>query len=187
MASRGRGSKSKGSNFELKIAKQLTTWWGATFHRVPGSGSLHWGSDNRVAGDIVPPQGLDFPFVVECKKHEGWTLDNVLLNTGEPKTWWAQVVTDSRRVKQVPMLIFSRNRAKEYVMVPYSEDLYKMLTDTQKDPTMRTQITFEDIREEEQYFDVLVTTLDALSKVDPNVLRAYAKEVQWDRYAEFYQ
>src|SRR5699024_11495112 len=65
-----RRSKQKGNAYELKIAKELSKWWGGKFSRVPASGGLHWGSDQRVAGDIIPPVNSNFPFVVECKKRE---------------------------------------------------------------------------------------------------------------------
>lgn len=189
MASQGKGAKVKGSGYELKMAKKFGPWWGGTFHRVPGSGSLHWGDDNRVAGDIAAPQGLDFPFVIECKKHEGWTMDNVLLNTGDPRGWWEQVVTDARRVKLVPMLIFSRNRAKDYVMIPYTDWMYARLAVGEKEVAMRTSVAIKNIRDEEQRFDVLVTTFDVLSKLHPDLLRAYALDatVSWDPYADQYE
>lgn len=189
MASQGRGAKVKGSGMELKMAKKFGPWWGGTFHRVPGSGSLHWGDDNRVAGDIAAPQGLDFPFVVEVKKHEGWIMDHVLLDIGEPKNWWAQCVTDARRVKKVPMLIFSRNRAKDYVMIPHTKWLYDRLAVGERETVMRTNVTIKNIRNEEQRFDVIVTTFDALSKLHPDILRAYATDAteDWDPYADQYQ
>jgi hypothetical protein len=186
MASQGRGAKVKGSGYELKIAKLFSPWWGGQFHRVPGSGSLHWGDDNRVAGDIAAPQGLDFPFVVECKKHEGWTMDHVLLNIGDPFKWWGQVVTDARRVRKVPLLIFSRNRAKDYVMVPFSNMLYTKLLSLGNDH-MRTTVAIKNIRDEEQLFDVIVTTFDTFSKLSPTYLRDYCGYVDWDIYKDEYQ
>lgn len=187
MASQGRGARQKGSGYELKIAKEFSKWWGGQFSRTPGSGSLHWGSDQRIAGDIVPPQGMDFPFVIECKKHEGWTLENVFLNTGEPKDWWSQVVTDARRVKLIPMLIFSRNRAKDYIMIPYTDWLYTRLK-KEGNNVMRTIVTIKNIRGEEQHFDVLVTTYEMLSTFHPDALRAYAESsVLWDPYAADYE
>ena len=188
MASQGKGAKTKGSSYELKMAKKFTPWWkGGDFHRVPGSGSLHWGDDNRVAGDIAPPQNLDFPFVLECKKHEGWTMDHVLLNIGDPFKWWAQVVTDARRVKKIPFLIFSRNRAKDYIMVPYSGLLYLHLGAIGTDH-MRTTVEIENIRNEKQRFDVIVTTFDTISQITPDSMRLYAADVEnrWDGYADEY-
>jgi len=185
MASVGRGSRQKGAAFELKMSKKISKWWGGTFSRTPGSGSLHWGNDQRVAGDIVPPQGMDFPFVIECKKHEGFTIENVMLNTGEPSSWWQQVITDSRRVGKVPMLIFSRNRAKVFVMIPYDEKLYSLLSKIGT-AVMRTTVDTKNIRDEVQKFDVLITTYDVITQVPIPKLKSYAKNVDWDPYKEEY-
>jgi hypothetical protein len=130
---------------------------------------------------------MDFPFVIECKKHEGWILDHVLLNTGEPKTWWSQVVMDARRVKRVPILIFSRNRAKNFVMVPYENLLYHDLTQQGNHDVMRTSVTIKNIRDEIQIFDVIVTTLDTLAMLPIDNLKAYAADVVWDNYADEYK
>lgn len=118
----GRHSKTKGSNYELAIAKILTAWWGAPFHRVPASGGLHWNASMNVSGDIITIPEAGFPFVVECKKREEWTLENAFLNNKEIKLWWSQVVGDARETGKIPMLIFSRNRAENFVMLPYNED-----------------------------------------------------------------
>lgn len=187
MASQGRGARAKGSGYELKIAKFMSEWWGGNFTRTPGSGGLRWGSDQRIAGDIVPPEGMDFPFVIECKKHEGWILDHVLLNTGEPKSWFAQVVMDARRISKTPMLIFSRNRAKNFVMIPHTTRMYAILNSMDVPDVMRTTVAIKNIRDEIQDFDVIVTTLDTLSKVDIETLKDYGKKVDWDGYADEYE
>lgn len=191
MASQGRGARAKGSNYERGVAKKFTDWWipkgsEVEFHRAPASGALQWASDHRVAGDIVPPEGINFPFVIECKKHEGWTMDHVLLDIGTPKDWWGQVVTDSRRVDRVPMLVFSRNRAKDFVMVPHDEWLYKRLSSL-GNTHMRTTISFKNIRDEVQSFDVIVTQLDILTQILPDAVREYAGNVNWDPYADQYK
>ena len=181
----GKMSKTKGAGYELKIAKFLTSWWGGNFSRVPASGGLHWGTDQRVAGDIVPPPEADFPFVIECKKREEWTMDHVVLDIGEPRKWWEQVVSDSRRTKQTPILIFARNRSKNFVMIPYQENMYMALEQAGND-VMNTLVTIQNIREEVQTFDVIVTTLDTLSTLDKDYIRAYAKSVDWDPYKADY-
>ncbi|AMQ66633.1 RusA-like Holliday junction resolvase [Bacillus phage Shbh1] len=184
----GKMSRNKGSAYELKVAKLLTDWWGeGKFSRVPASGGLHWAGDQRVAGDIVPPVHANFPFVVECKKREGWTLDNVLLGTGEVKDWWRQVVMDARRIDKVPILFFSRNRAKDYIMLPYTSNLYLDLSSVGQ--VLRTEVVTENIREELEGFSVVLTTFDTLSQLSPSDLKDYASyvESQWDHYAEDYK
>ena len=179
-------SKNKGANYERKIAKDLSKWWGGTFSRVPASGGLHWGSDQRVAGDIVPPPEVDFPFVVECKKREEWVMDHIVLDIGQPREWWAQVVMDGRRVHRTPIMFFSRNHAKDFVMAPYSEELYTLLKENATD-VMVAPVTIENIRKEIQQFEVIVTTFDTLSKLPIDTVRKYGKEVQWDPYRDKYE
>jgi Holliday junction resolvase len=179
-------SKTKGAGYELKVAKNLTKWWGHNFTRVPASGGLQWGSDNRVAGDIVAPIEADFPFVIECKKREEWTMDHVLLDIGQPKEWWSQVVGDARRVRRVPLLIFSRNRAKDFIMLPHTEEMYAMLWAKGND-VMRTQVTIKNIRDELQEFDVIVTTYETFTSIPIPELKRYAADVEWDAYAADYQ
>ncbi|QKE56350.1 holliday junction resolvase [Bacillus phage YungSlug] len=115
-----KNSRAKGSKFERDIAKALTDWWGEEFHRVPASGGLRWGKDNRVVGDIVPPPNSDFPFSIECKKHEGWDLSYILRNMGEFPNWWAQCTRDAYKVDKIPLLIFSKNRSPIYFMMPHT-------------------------------------------------------------------
>jgi len=182
MASTGKGSKVKGSSYENKVAKLLGDWWGGKFSRVPASGGLQWGADQRVAGDIVPPADVYFPFVVECKKREEWTMEHVLLDIGDPKDWWKQVVMDARRIKKVPLLIFSRNRAKDFVMLPHNHELYDALFMINKD-VMRTPVSIANIRGEIQTFEVNITTFDSLSQLSPDILKRYA-DIPWDPYAQ---
>lgn len=182
----GRRSKTKGANYERHVAKLMSDWWGGKFSRVPASGGLQWGSDQRVAGDIVPPPEADYPFVVECKKREGWSMEHILLDIGEPRKWWHQVVMDARRINKVPLLIFSRNRAKDFVMVPYDTELYQQLGEDVEFESGVTTVTIENIREETQIFQVIVTTFDAFSKFSKETLRDYAKRIEWDTYAESY-
>ena len=117
----GKRSKHKGANYERTIAKIMTSWWGAEFTKVPASGGLHWHASMNAYGDIITIPEANFPFVVECKKREEWTLDNLFLNNKEIKLWWQQVVGDAETSGKVPMLIFSRNRAETYVMIPYNQ------------------------------------------------------------------
>lgn len=117
MAKKKINSRVKGSEYERKIAKILGAWYEEEFHRVPASGGLRWGKDNRVAGDITTPVESKFPFTVECKKREEWDLEQILKGTGEIEKWWQQSVNDSDRVDTLPFLVFSKNFAPDYVMI----------------------------------------------------------------------
>ena len=110
----GEKSRRKGANFERKIAKALTEALGVEFRRTPLSGG--WADSSQVAGDIVPIENFDFPFSLECKNVEGWTLES-LFNGDDAwlKTWWEQCVNETPEGK-TPLLIFTKNYAPTFVM-----------------------------------------------------------------------
>lgn len=116
-----KNSRAKGKGFERVVAKLLTAWWGAEFHSTPASGGLRWGNDARVVGDIVAPSegGEDYPFSNECKKVEGWSLEQLIKGTGQITDWWEQCTRDAKVVSKVPLLTFSKNRSPIYYMMPY--------------------------------------------------------------------
>jgi hypothetical protein len=103
------------------VTKLLNPWWGCDFHRVPASGGLHWKDDNRVSGDVVAPPNANFPFNIECKKHEGWNFEQVIKGTGDVVDWWEQCTRDSGKFDQTPLLVFSKNRSPIYFMVRYED------------------------------------------------------------------
>jgi len=125
-------SKQKGSEYERKIAKILSKYWGEDFHRTPMSGGLHWKEDNRVAGDIVTPPESVYPFTTECKKRQEWSMDQLLKGTGEIEEWWNQAVGDSVRVKLKPLVIFAKNFSPDFMMLRYED--FKPLEDKIESP-----------------------------------------------------
>ncbi len=69
------------------------------------------------AGDILAPQDHLFPWAVECKKIEGWTLDGALSNEKWPVWgWWGQCMLQADATARWPLLFFSRNRYPWLVM-----------------------------------------------------------------------
>jgi hypothetical protein len=119
-------SKHKGSEYELKIAKVLSDWWGEPFRRTPMSGGLHWREDNRVSGDIVTPPDSVFPYNIECKKREEWSFDQLIKGTGEIESYWEQCDRDARGIRRKPLLIFSKNFNPDYIML-YIDDYTPIL------------------------------------------------------------
>lgn len=109
-------SKRKGNSYELKIAKKMTEWTGLKFERVPASGGLHWKQDNRVYGDIVCNMP-DFPFVIEAKCRESWNMDSLINGSKEVEKWWKQVTADAEATGKQPVVIFTRNRQPDYMML----------------------------------------------------------------------
>lgn len=117
-------SKRKGNSYELKIAKKMTEWTGLKFERVPASGGLHWAADNRVYGDIVC-NVPDFPFVIEVKCRESWNMDSLINGSKEVEKWWKQVTADAEATGKQPMVIFTRNRQPDYVMLKVRDYHYQ--------------------------------------------------------------
>lgn len=167
-------SKNKGNNFERKVAKLLSEWWGVQFHRTPLSGGIRWGQDNRVVGDIVVPQDCVFPFTIECKKREGWTLDNLLRGTGEIKEWWEQAVADNKRLgdnDKFPLLLFSRNFSPIFYMM--HKEVWEKL---QLEKRNYFITTLTGVGEEKENHDVVVGLFDDLMKLNKeDVLKKLSK------------
>lgn len=111
--------RSKGKRAELEVAKLCEAWWRALepecrFVRTPASGGWH-GPDVRAefktSGDLMSTAKL-WPFSVEVKKREGWSLE--WLSFGRPSpvwAWWEQCRKAAREDGREPLLLFTRNRA----------------------------------------------------------------------------
>jgi hypothetical protein len=111
----------KGKGYELQIAKVLTPWAGFNLIRTPMSGA--WSGTH---GDIIPENSihrLEFPFTIECKKQEGWRLEQVMNEEGPIFDWLAQVeadaARDSARLTEAcfPILIFARNYVSSLICI----------------------------------------------------------------------
>lgn len=110
MASVGRGSQIKGKNFERRIAKLLTDWWGSTIRRVPNSGGLN------IKGDIMTENVDDmknFPFHFELKCQERWNVSN----------YFSQAEYDCPKDKK-PAVIFSKNNDNVYIMLKLEDFIF---------------------------------------------------------------
>lgn len=126
------GGRAKGCGFERQVAELLCKWWGIekSFVRTPGSGA--WGKLSRFSGaspgaDLVTPD--DFPFSIECKKCEGTELHHLLINPEGCAIagWWKKLVEeDCAKTGKKPMLIFSRNHWKIFIVME-REDLAKSI------------------------------------------------------------
>lgn len=122
--SAGKRAKSKGRGFENDIAKLLTKWSGHKFQRVPLSG----GWDKKiVSGDVFcaaeykrnSGQNVKVPLSIECKNQEGWTISQ-LFQISEKcplRLWWDQSVNDSKKIKKLPALVFTRNYQPVFIMI----------------------------------------------------------------------
>lgn len=116
-------SKRKGASFEKQVASLFGAYFGCSVRRTPGSGG--WAT----VGDFGPRGDLVFairraPYHVECKKHEGWELEDLITgkrsgdttSTNSIERWWAQTIRDCP-TKKFPMLIFARNGLRPLLMI----------------------------------------------------------------------
>lgn len=158
-------SREKGSRAELEVANMIKLWWNAyeptaLFIRTPLSGG--WQTNTGAAayfnacGDLMTTSQT-WPFCVEVKHREGWSIDFFLKGKdGPPWRWWEQCVEAAQKQNHVPMMWMRRNRIHQQtkkfpwlVLVPEefaklrSLDLpdirwdFLKLVKTQVDPTVR--------------------------------------------------
>ncbi len=114
-----KNSKAKGSQYENKIAKRFAKWSGNEIRRTPGSGGWSKAAFG-VTGDLVCTS-KKYPFHHECKKREGWNLDDLIVGTRKRDTrsilaWWKQCVDECPRGK-IPTLIFAKNRMSDLILM----------------------------------------------------------------------
>ncbi len=107
-----KNSRTKGNRGELDVAKAFSLWCGELVRRTPQSGG--WSNAKfGVTADLVCAN-KDFPFHVEVKHREGWTLDDLVtgVRSEHDKSivqWWKQCI-DSCPTGKLPVLVFRRNR-----------------------------------------------------------------------------
>jgi len=112
-------AKAKGKKLEVLTGKLLGNWWwGQPFPRSHGSGSslTYCADDTVIAGDLHTTK--DFPFCVECKNQEQWSLDAVFAGTCKKVAgWWAQTLRESGIANKIPMLVATRNSYPIYMIM----------------------------------------------------------------------
>lgn len=131
----GRYSNHKGHGYEREVAKQLTPWYNATakeplkeaFYIVPDSGARAWSISMNVDGDVTADPVIGFNYLIECKRYEGWTIENLLSGTFNFPAWIAQSVREGMGTNKVPLLVYKRNYIKSFVTAPYNNKLAKLL------------------------------------------------------------
>lgn len=115
----GAKSKDKGRRGEREVAKLLSKWWGSDFVRTPQSGGFsnqkfrnEWNADS----DVVTADET-FPFSVEVKWREGWSLDHILTAWESPIwDWWEQAKRETAEGKQT-LLVFKKNYQPFFIMM----------------------------------------------------------------------
>lgn len=106
----------KGARFTRDVCKKLERWAGTRFKPRP---TIVEPIDGWVVkGDVACDARARFPFSVECKCIEGWSLDGLFEQPKWPVwAWWDQCIRQADARESVhPLLIFSRARRKTYVL-----------------------------------------------------------------------
>lgn len=121
-------SRSKGQRGEREVRDILAKWWGSKFSRTPSSGAfatILQRGDLNVAGD-VSTDDPSFPWVVEVKRHEKVTIDQIL--TAKKCLvfdWWKQVCSAAALENKKPLLIFRRNN-QPWMFIMYDSEMRPM-------------------------------------------------------------
>lgn len=135
MAKNGR---QKGNVAEREVAAILQKWWrekepDCEFIRTPLSGGWSTGSVRehfKAAGDIMTT-AKKFPWTVEVKRREGWSLDNLIKCRRSPVWgWWEQTVEAATTEQGWPMLWLRKNRMEWHLLmrIPDMDGVYPLVT-----------------------------------------------------------
>lgn len=119
-------SSAKGRRGEREVASLCEKWWrkvdkNCEFKRTPLSGG--WATQTirshyRACGDLMTTSNK-WPFTVEVKFREDWSLDN-LFNGKRTNVWnwWIQATSQANDEKSIPMLWIRKRRVPWLVMLP---------------------------------------------------------------------
>jgi hypothetical protein len=129
--------RQKGSGAEREVAKAIQTWWqfvdsSAKFVRTPLSGG--WSTPQvrgefRASGDLMTTS-VKFPYCVEIKRREAWSMMSIVENKPSPVwKWWEQTEKAAREAKLAPMLWFRKNREPWLIMLRVDESGTQLIFD----------------------------------------------------------
>lgn len=120
-------SKNKGSSFEREVAKYLSTLYGESFIRAPGSGAytggsnsnrkqmLHDGQIRSFKGDIVPGESFDL-LNCEAKFYADFAFHQLFEDSSQLETWIKQLM-DAGDDGDLNILFMKFNRKGRFVAV----------------------------------------------------------------------
>lgn len=123
--------KQKGSSFEREVATYLSTTYGESFIRAPGSGAyvggknkvrtqiLHEGQIRSFKGDIVPGQSFS-KMNAECKSYADFPFHLVLAGDCKVLDGWLNQMMDVSEDNDVNILFMKFNRKGRFVCVQTS-------------------------------------------------------------------
>lgn len=116
-----KNSRQKGRRAERDVAKLLTKWWAKVDKKVefkctPLSGG--WGGRDggkhvrahfKASGDLMTT-AVTFPFTIEVKHREQWSMRNLVAGRATPPwDWWIQAQRQADEESGIAMLWFRKN------------------------------------------------------------------------------
>jgi|TARA_B100000497_G_C7624756_1_gene375418 Holliday junction resolvase len=104
-------SRAKGAQFERSIANYLWDHLGIKFKRDL---EQYREGDH---GDLVPERGVDFPFVIECKRYKS--------GDGMRPDWWGQASRAANRAGKLPCVVYKFDHRDVRVVVPLHAVMYE--------------------------------------------------------------
>jgi len=126
-----RDSRAKGNRNENAVCRLLTAWLVPELADAPvddlpfrrrqtviRAGLPGWEGQRDTMYDARVVKC--FPFCVEAKCEEGWVLDGLLTSDNgkwKPWRWWQQAVDQADKFELEPLLIFTRSRYEQYVLM----------------------------------------------------------------------
>lgn len=179
MAKQGRGARNKGARFEREVASLFSKYWKAEANRVAFSGALHRGQGFE-AGDVTLDYTSGFPFVIECKNHETWNFQDIYLNNKSFTIFWQQVAVDAKRVNKDPLLIFSKNYADNYVIIPFTNDAFVGILNNDKPVSTYPLSYIDPVTDEKKTYLVILTTFDGFSSLPKEFYKENYGVDNWD-------
>ena len=126
--------RQKGSKAEREIAVLLAGWWSkvepdAIWKRTPLSGG--WADAGtragfNASGDLMTT-AQQFPFCVEVKKREAWSVDAFMKTPKKSPVmaWWDQAIIQAKEMSKEPLLIFAKNRQPWRILMNENTVIYK--------------------------------------------------------------
>jgi len=121
-----KGANAKGADFELFVSKAITEAFGRTDNnkfspRSPRSGARatpEWKGDISLVGDAVKL----FPFLIECKNDDLWTLESFLSRPQKSTLYgyWLKIKREASNTNFHPALCFKRFGTPAFWMVERS-------------------------------------------------------------------
>lgn len=111
----GRSQREKGAKAEREVALICQGWLRQTFpkavvRRTPLSGGWAGAGEFGMRGDLQVRAAV-FPWVVEVKRREGWSLENFIAGKRSPVwAWWVGVCAEAEKDGLSPMLWVRQSR-----------------------------------------------------------------------------